>query len=214
LGGGNRGPTNRDDGLRRCFHCERNRPEDSRQARRVFLPPFASGAKRRTGSCVLASSTDHLVFAAGAHRIIVQNCRHAVSWQYRTGNLICGTADFCVRAKRDFSDFRRNTRYSESFTHAAAVLSDSARKHLLRSMPCSYLQRYVIVRGFFRHAESARALRYAAFPNETDAKADELLALCRLFPTERMISWPVSPRVGNVKNDDARLVEPLPEAAE
>jgi hypothetical protein len=29
-----------------------------------------------------------------------------------------------------------------------------------------------------------------------------------------MISWAVSARVGNVKNTDAALVEPLPEAAE
>ena len=49
---------------------------------------------------------------------------------------------------------------------------------------------------------------------ENGANADQLQAVCKPFPSERMISWPVSPRVGNVKNTDAGLVEPLPEAAE
>lgn len=49
---------------------------------------------------------------------------------------------------------------------------------------------------------------------EAGATPDELQTLCRPFPSERMISWPVSPRVGNVKNMDSGLVEPLPEAAE
>lgn len=34
-------------------------------------------------------------------------------------------------------------------------------------------------------------------------------ALLKPFPPERMIMWPVSKRVGNVKNEDAALVEPL-----
>lgn len=49
---------------------------------------------------------------------------------------------------------------------------------------------------------------------EANATSEELLALCRPFPSDRMISWAVSPRVGNVKNTDAALVEPLLEAAE
>jgi putative SOS response-associated peptidase YedK len=55
---------------------------------------------------------------------------------------------------------------------------------------------------------------WATWLGETDAGAEQLQALCKPFPSERMTSWPVSPRVGNVKNTDAGLVEPLPEAAE
>ncbi len=54
---------------------------------------------------------------------------------------------------------------------------------------------------------------WAAWLSETGAGPEQLRSLCRPFPTARMISWPVSPRVGNVKNTDAGLVEPLPEAA-
>ena len=49
---------------------------------------------------------------------------------------------------------------------------------------------------------------------ETAIAADRLQALCRPFWSERMMSWPVSPRVGNVRNTDATLIEQLPEAAE
>jgi putative SOS response-associated peptidase YedK len=55
---------------------------------------------------------------------------------------------------------------------------------------------------------------WSTWLGETDATAEQLLTLCRPFPSDRMTSWAVSPRVGNVKNEDARLVEPLPEAAE
>lgn len=44
---------------------------------------------------------------------------------------------------------------------------------------------------------------------ETNAKAEGLQGLCKPFPSERMTAWPVSARVGNVKNDDAELVQPL-----
>jgi putative SOS response-associated peptidase YedK len=30
--------------------------------------------------------------------------------------------------------------------------------------------------------------------------------LLRPFPAEKMLSWPVSARVGNVRNDDAQLL--------
>ena len=49
---------------------------------------------------------------------------------------------------------------------------------------------------------------------ETGAGPEQLQALCKPFPSERMISWAVTPRVGNVRNTDAALVEPFPEAAE
>jgi putative SOS response-associated peptidase YedK len=31
----------------------------------------------------------------------------------------------------------------------------------------------------------------------------------RVFPVEEMTCWPVSPRVGNVKNNDPSLIEPI-----
>jgi putative SOS response-associated peptidase YedK len=55
---------------------------------------------------------------------------------------------------------------------------------------------------------------WAVWLGESGATPEQLQALCKPFPSERMISWAVSPRVGNVKNTDAGLVEPLPEAAE
>ncbi len=42
---------------------------------------------------------------------------------------------------------------------------------------------------------------------EQKATSSELKALCAPFPSERMISWPVDRAVGNVKNDEPRLVE-------
>jgi hypothetical protein len=36
-----------------------------------------------------------------------------------------------------------------------------------------------------------------------------LKALLAPYPTEEMVSWPVSPRVGNVKNNDQTLIEPM-----
>lgn len=44
---------------------------------------------------------------------------------------------------------------------------------------------------------------------ETAVEADALGALLRPYPAERMRAYAVSPRVGNVKNDDAGLVEPV-----
>ena len=39
--------------------------------------------------------------------------------------------------------------------------------------------------------------------------ASELKALLALFPSEEMTCWPVSARVGNVKNNDPSLIEPI-----
>jgi putative SOS response-associated peptidase YedK len=55
---------------------------------------------------------------------------------------------------------------------------------------------------------------WATWLGETGATPEDLQVLCKPFPSQRMISWAVSPRVGNVRNTDAELVEPLPEAAE
>ena len=55
--------------------------------------------------------------------------------------------------------------------------------------------------------------RWATWLGETAATAEQLQALCTPFPSDRMMSWAVTPRVGNVKNTDAGLIEPLPEMA-
>ena len=45
-----------------------------------------------------------------------------------------------------------------------------------------------------------------------DATDDELKAMLRPYPSERMTLWPVDKRVGNVRNDSADLFEPIGEA--
>jgi len=50
---------------------------------------------------------------------------------------------------------------------------------------------------------------FAAWLGETPATADELRALLRPFPAERMEAHMIGPRIGNVKNDDAALIEKL-----
>ncbi len=44
---------------------------------------------------------------------------------------------------------------------------------------------------------------------EEAAAAPGLKALMAPYPAEEMISWPVSPRVGNVRNNDPSLIEPI-----
>jgi putative SOS response-associated peptidase YedK len=44
---------------------------------------------------------------------------------------------------------------------------------------------------------------------EEPAEPPALKALLAPFPSDEMICWPVSARVGNVKNNDASLIEPI-----
>jgi putative SOS response-associated peptidase YedK len=44
---------------------------------------------------------------------------------------------------------------------------------------------------------------------EEAADAASLKALLALFPSDEMTCWPVSARVGNVKNNDPSLIEPI-----
>jgi putative SOS response-associated peptidase YedK len=44
---------------------------------------------------------------------------------------------------------------------------------------------------------------------EVPATPDELQALLRPYPVERMEAHMIGPRIGNVKNDDAALIERL-----
>ena len=53
---------------------------------------------------------------------------------------------------------------------------------------------------------------YSAWPawlGEEPTEPSELKALLLPYPSEAMTSWPVSPRVGNVKNNDPSLIERL-----
>jgi len=45
---------------------------------------------------------------------------------------------------------------------------------------------------------------------EEAANVPQLKALLAPYPSEKMTCWPVSTRVGNVKNNDPSLIEPLP----
>jgi putative SOS response-associated peptidase YedK len=44
---------------------------------------------------------------------------------------------------------------------------------------------------------------------EEPADAPRLKSLLGPYPADEMISWPISPRVGNVKNNDPGLIEPI-----
>jgi putative SOS response-associated peptidase YedK len=44
---------------------------------------------------------------------------------------------------------------------------------------------------------------------EEPADQSALKALLTPFPSDEMICWPVNARVGNVKNNDAGLIEPI-----
>ena len=44
---------------------------------------------------------------------------------------------------------------------------------------------------------------------EQSADVLELKALLAPYPSDDMVCWPVSPRVGNVKNNDSGLIEPI-----
>ena len=44
---------------------------------------------------------------------------------------------------------------------------------------------------------------------EEPADARQVKALLAPYPSEEMTCWPVSPRVGNVKNNDPSLIEPI-----
>jgi putative SOS response-associated peptidase YedK len=41
------------------------------------------------------------------------------------------------------------------------------------------------------------------------ADGTQLKALLAPYPSKEMVAWPVSPRVGNVKNNDPSLIEPI-----
>jgi putative SOS response-associated peptidase YedK len=50
---------------------------------------------------------------------------------------------------------------------------------------------------------------WLAWLGEEPADARQLKAMLAPYPSERMTCWPVSTRVGNVKNNDPSLIEPI-----
>jgi putative SOS response-associated peptidase YedK len=50
---------------------------------------------------------------------------------------------------------------------------------------------------------------WPAWLGEEPADEAHLKALLAPYPSEGMICWPVSTRVGNVKNNDPSLIEPI-----
>jgi putative SOS response-associated peptidase YedK len=50
---------------------------------------------------------------------------------------------------------------------------------------------------------------WPVWPGEEAADPSELKSVLTPFPSEQMTCWPVSARVGNVKNNDPGLIEPI-----
>jgi putative SOS response-associated peptidase YedK len=48
-----------------------------------------------------------------------------------------------------------------------------------------------------------------AWLGEEPADPARLKAILAPYPSDEITCWPVSPRVGNVKNNDQRLIEPI-----
>ena len=55
---------------------------------------------------------------------------------------------------------------------------------------------------------------WPAWLGEEPADAPRLKTLLGPYPAEKMMCWPVSQRVGNVRNNDETLIEPLAVVAE
>ena len=57
-----------------------------------------------------------------------------------------------------------------------------------------------------------KAEAWPAWLGEEPAEVPQLKALLAPYPSEDMICWPVGERVGNVRNNDSSLIEPVAEA--
>jgi len=53
------------------------------------------------------------------------------------------------------------------------------------------------------------ARAWPAWLGEQPADVPDLKALLAPYPSEDMIAWPVSTRIGNVRNNDSSLIEPV-----
>jgi putative SOS response-associated peptidase YedK len=62
------------------------------------------------------------------------------------------------------------------------------------------------------HNRTPAVLRPDVWPlwlGEQPTELAQVKALLTPYPSDGMIAWPVSPRVGNVKNNDPSLIEPV-----
>ena len=59
------------------------------------------------------------------------------------------------------------------------------------------------------HAGGLEAEAWPLWLGEEAAASSDLRALLAPFPSAEMTCWPVSARVGNVKNNDPGLIEPI-----
>jgi putative SOS response-associated peptidase YedK len=62
------------------------------------------------------------------------------------------------------------------------------------------------------HNRTPAVLKPEAWPlwlGEQPAEVPQLKALLSPYPADDMICWPVSARVGNVRNNDSSLIEPV-----
>ena len=50
---------------------------------------------------------------------------------------------------------------------------------------------------------------WPAWLGEEPASVRQVKALLGPYPSEELVAWPVSQRVGNVKNNDPSLIEPM-----
>ena len=50
---------------------------------------------------------------------------------------------------------------------------------------------------------------WSTWLGEDPATVRDLKAMLAPYPSDGMICWPVSPRVGNVNNNDPTLIEPI-----
>jgi putative SOS response-associated peptidase YedK len=58
-------------------------------------------------------------------------------------------------------------------------------------------------------AGGAEADAWPLWLGEQPAKPAQVKALLAPYPSDGMVCWPVSPRVGSVKNNDPSLIEPV-----
>jgi putative SOS response-associated peptidase YedK len=56
--------------------------------------------------------------------------------------------------------------------------------------------------------------RWPMWFDEEPGDADRLKGMLGPYPSEELTCWPVSQRVGNVKNNDPSLIEPITATAE
>jgi putative SOS response-associated peptidase YedK len=72
-----------------------------------------------------------------------------------------------------------------------------------------YPAQRIVRRAAQSHARVLKPETWPAWLGEQPPSVNDLKAMLGPYPSDEMISWPVSPRVGNVKNNDPTLIEPI-----